>query len=117
MSKLSEGNGSGNGVGGLLQQSKKRIAQPAPSAPAPGTRESRVTFQVADDLQLRGVPVRLTRHHVVFELISPAVVPRLSESLQKFEITLQGQVVYSGPAVVRNLVDTSSQIVCEAALD
>ena len=101
----------------MLSQSKKRIAQPAPSAPAPGSRESRVNFQVADGLQLRGVPVRLTRHHVVFELYNPVVVPRLSEALQTFEIILQGQMVYSGPAVVRNLVDTSSQTVCEATLD
>ncbi len=32
MSKLSAGNGNGNGAGGLLQQSKKRTAQPPPAA-------------------------------------------------------------------------------------
>ena len=62
-------------------------------------------------------PVRITRHHIVFELFNPTAVPQLSEALQKFEIILQGRAVYSGPAVVRNLVDAGSQVVCEATLD
>jgi extracellular factor (EF) 3-hydroxypalmitic acid methyl ester biosynthesis protein len=117
MSKLSEGNGDGNGAGGLLQQTKKRTAPPPPTTPPAGTRESYVNFQASDGQELRGVPVRFTRHHVVFELYNPTVVPRLSEALQKFEIMLQGLMVYSGPAVVRNLVDAGSQMVCEATLD
>ncbi|HTQ50679.1 MAG TPA: class I SAM-dependent methyltransferase [Candidatus Acidoferrales bacterium] len=117
MSKVSEGNGSGNGVGGLLQQSRKRGAQLPPAAPASGTRDSRINFQASDGLELHGLPVQVTRHHVVFELSNPTVVPRLSEALQKFEIVLRGLLVYSGPAVVRNLVDASSQVVCEATLD
>ena len=36
---------------------------------------------------------------------------------QKFEIILRGLLVYSGPALVRNLVDAGSQVVCEATLD
>ncbi len=116
MSKLSAGNGNGNGVSGLLQPSKKRIAQSPPAA-STGVRESRVNFQTSDGLDLHGVPVRVTRHQVVFELYNPAVVPRLSEALQKFEIILQGQAVYSGPAVVRNLVDAGNQTVCEVTLE
>jgi extracellular factor (EF) 3-hydroxypalmitic acid methyl ester biosynthesis protein len=117
MSKLSEGNGSGNEASSLLPRSKRRNAQSLPAAPPSGTRESCVIFQAADDLELRGAPVRVTRHHIVFEMYNPSTVPRLSEALQKFEIILQGAMVYTGPAVVRNLVDTGSQIVCEATLD
>src|SRR5208282_1243522 len=54
---------------------------------------------------------------VVFELYSPAVVPQLSEASQKFQIILQGRTVYSGRAVVRNLVDAGTKIVCEATLE
>ena len=117
MSELSKDNGNGNGTGGLLPQSKKRIAPSPPTAPRSGSRESRVSFQGSDGLELRGVPVRITRHHAIFELYNPAALPRLSEVLQKFEITLQGRVVYSGSAVVRHLVDAGGQIVCETTLD
>ena len=68
--------------------------------PASEARESRVTFQSRDGVELRGAPVRMTRHQVVFELYSPAVVPQLSEASQKFEIILQGRTAYSGRAVV-----------------
>jgi extracellular factor (EF) 3-hydroxypalmitic acid methyl ester biosynthesis protein len=117
MSELSKGNGNGNGAGGVLPKTGKRIAPAPPAAPRSDVRESRVNFHAIDGLELRGVLVRVTRHHVVFELYNPLVVPRLSEVLQKFEITLQGRAVYSGPAVVHNLVDVGSQIICEATLD
>ncbi len=122
MRKVLDGNGNGNGhgTGSVLPASKKRatVTPPPPaSTPASETRESRVTFQSPDGLELRGAPVRVTRHHVVFELYRPAVVPQLSEASQKFQIILQGRVVYSGRAVVRNLVDAGVKIVCEATLD
>jgi extracellular factor (EF) 3-hydroxypalmitic acid methyl ester biosynthesis protein len=119
MSKLLEGNGNGkeNGAGSLLSSSKRRATPPPASPPVSEARESRVTFQSHDGLELRGAPVRVTRHHVVFELYNPAVVPQLSEASPKFQIILQGRTVYSGRAVVRNLVNAGTKIVCEATLD
>jgi extracellular factor (EF) 3-hydroxypalmitic acid methyl ester biosynthesis protein len=110
------GNGNGHKPNGLLQQPQKRAGQP-PAAPASEAGNSRVTFQTQDGLELRGTPARVTHHHVVFELYSPAVIPQLSEALQKFQIILQGRTVYSGRAVVRNLVDAGPKIMCEATLD
>ncbi len=118
MRKIPDGNGNGNGASGLLQSSKKRTAPPPPpSVPSSDVKESRVAFQTHDGLGLRGVPVRITRHHIVFEVQSPVAVPQLSEALQKFQILLQGRTVYSGRAVVRNLVNAGAKIVCEATLD
>lgn len=117
MSKILEGNGNGNGAGGLLQQSKRRATPPPASAPASEAKESRVTFRTHDGLELRGVPVRVTRHHIVFELYQPGTPPRFSEAINEFTITLQARTVYSGRAVVSNVVDAGSKTVCEATLD
>ncbi|MGA9778918.1 MAG: hypothetical protein ACLPRE_14725 [Limisphaerales bacterium] len=117
MRKLLAGNGNGNGSGGLLQQSKKRTAPTPPEAPSPEARESRVTFHTRDGLELRGTPVRITRHHIVFEVFNPSTFPQLSEAIDKFAITLRARTVYSGRAVVSNVVEAGGKIVCEATLD
>ena len=87
-----------------------------PHTPHPKPGKASVTFQTPDGLELRGMPVRITRHHVVFEVFNPSAFPQLSEALQNFQIVLQGRVIYSGQAVVRNLVDAGGQIVGEATL-
>src|SRR5208282_2760689 len=118
MRKVPQGNGNGHGAGGLLQPSEKRTTPPPPaSAPASELKESRVMFQTHDGLELQGVPVRVTRHHVVFELYNPGMAPRLSEAINEFVIILQTRTVYSGRAVVRNVVDAGSKMVCDASLD
>lgn len=117
MSKILAGNGNGNGSGGLLQPSKNRTAPPPSDTPSPEARESRVTFRTREGLELRGTPVRLTRHHLVFEVFNPPTFPQLSEVIDKFTIVLQARTVYSGRAVVSHVVDTGGRIVCEATLD
>ena len=111
------GNGNGHKANGLLPASPKPAGPPPAVGSAPGAKESRVTFQTAEGLKLHGTPVRVTRHHVVCEFYSPAVVPQLSEALPKFQIMLQGRTVYSGRAVVCNLVNAGTKVVCEATLD
>ena len=117
MSKVFNGNGNGNGASGLLEHPKKKTAQPPAAASSSDVKESRVTFQTMEGVQLRGAPVRVTRHGVVFELYNPGIAPRLSEVLGGFQIILQGRTVYSGRAVVSNIVDAGTKIVCEATLD
>src|SRR5579862_4554416 len=117
MSKTLEGNGNGNGIGGLMPPAKRRSPQPPPSAPSAGDKESRVTFKNRDGSWLNGVPVRITRHHVTFELYNPDIVPRLSEAIDEFTIILQARTVYSGRAVVSNLVDAGPKMVFEVFLD
>lgn len=118
MNKALQRNGNGNGTGadGLLKLLPRR---PAPSTGAPRSEggESRVTFQTPDGLELHGEPVRIARHHVVFDLHGPAVPLRLSETWPMFQISLQGQTVYAGRAVARHLVNAGTKTVCEATLD
>jgi extracellular factor (EF) 3-hydroxypalmitic acid methyl ester biosynthesis protein len=108
-----------NGNGGNEQQLRdlKKIVQSETAASPSGIKESLVMFQTAEELELRGVPARVTRHAVVFELYNPGVNPRLSEVLNKFKIVLKDRTIYSGRAVVRNVVDAGLSIVCEATLD
>jgi extracellular factor (EF) 3-hydroxypalmitic acid methyl ester biosynthesis protein len=59
----------------------------------------------------------MTFNGPLFELYNPGAVLRFSESLQRFKIILQGRTVYSGEAVVRNLLVTeSATVTCEAIL-
>jgi len=119
MSKGFNGNGNGNGheANGLLEHPKKRAAQTSAAASSSDVKESRVTFQTMEGVELRGAPVRVTRHGVVFELYNPGIAPRLSEVLGGFQIILQGRPIYSGRAVVSNVVDAGTKVVYEATLD
>ena len=111
------GNGNGNGANGLLEQPPQKAAKPPAVAPSSAVKESQVTFQTVEGVELRGTPVRVTRHATVFELYNPSVTPRLSEALGEFQIILQGRTIYSGRAVVRSVVDAGTKIVCEATLN
>ncbi|MDB6021940.1 MAG: SAM-dependent methyltransferase, partial [Pedosphaera sp.] len=63
------------------------------------------------------VPVlRLTRHLAVFEINDPNCILRTSEVLNDFQIKLNDRPVYSGRAVIANLVHTGTFIICEATL-
>lgn len=107
-------NGNGNGSNGHLHHAPKKAAPPVP---APGVKDSQVTFETTEGFELHGALSRVTRHAVVFELYSPNVMPRFSEALEKFKIILRERVVYSGRGVVRNLLDAGNKIVCEATLN
>lgn len=108
--------GNGNGSNGLLHHVKKMIA---PSAPAPLTddRGNHVTFQTAEGADLQGALVRVTRYSAVFELYNPRLTPRLSEVIDDFVILLQGRTIYSGRAVMRNVMDADTKVICETTLD
>ena len=85
--------------------------------PGPGLKENGVSFQTGDGVKLSGTVDRVLRHAVVFELFSPQAMPRLSEVIEELKIFAHGREIYSGRAVVRNVVDAGTKIVCEAALD
>ena len=71
----------------------------------------------ADRLKLNGVPVRVSRYDAVFELYNPSVLPRFSEVLSQFDITMQARKIYSGHATVRNVLDVGHSILCNVTLD
>jgi extracellular factor (EF) 3-hydroxypalmitic acid methyl ester biosynthesis protein len=116
MSTSLNGNGNGNGAHGVIRQIQKKAAKAQAPASPHAVKESRVTFQTAEGVELSGALARVTRHAVFFELYSPSVTPRFSETLEEFKIILQEQTVYSGRATVCNVLDAGTKIVCEATL-
>ena len=79
--------------------------------------ESLVVCQDAQGNDLRGFPTRLTRHQVVFEIHGVEPVLRTSEVLNEFKVTVQDRSVYSGRALVTNLLNASTGTSCEVKLD
>lgn len=61
--------------------------------------------------------VRLTREQVVADLFGPGSVLRASEALPNIKISLGGQVVYNGRAVVQDVVSTDGSERCTLNLE
>lgn len=80
-------------------------------------KESLLVCQNSQGVEIRGSIVRLSRHSVVFEVYAPALVLRTSEVLSDFRIFVSDRLIYSGRAIVGNLVQTSTALVCEATLE
>ena len=83
----------------------------------PKQSESLVTCETISGTEFHASVVRLTRHQVVFEVYSPSVVLRVSEALANFRIIVQERVIYSGRALVNNVVNAANLLVCEAHLE
>jgi extracellular factor (EF) 3-hydroxypalmitic acid methyl ester biosynthesis protein len=81
------------------------------------TRENLVVFQCSQGVELRATLLRLSRYLIVFELYSPNSVLRLSEVLTNFKVILNQRTIYSDRAVVANLLNTGSSVICEAKLE
>jgi extracellular factor (EF) 3-hydroxypalmitic acid methyl ester biosynthesis protein len=109
-------NGNGNSARLQVLQARKKAAATASAPEAVTTDKNSVTFKTSEGV-VRGSPAHVQRHMAVFELYGPTVVPRLSESLADFKIVLQEREIYSGHAVVRNIVDAGAKIVCEVSLE
>ena len=60
---------------------------------------------------------RLTRYHAVFEIYDPAAVLQVSEVLKEFKIAADDVSIYSGRAVVTNLMQMGTGVTCEVKLD
>jgi extracellular factor (EF) 3-hydroxypalmitic acid methyl ester biosynthesis protein len=67
--------------------------------------------------EFRATLLRLTRYTVVFEVYNPYSILQLSEVLTDFQMIMNDRMVYSGRAVVSNLVNTGILLVCEATLE
>src|SRR5205823_8968400 len=82
-----------------------------------GDKDSLIVCRNSQGLEVRATPLRMTRHLVVFEVYNPYSILQLSEVLNEFQIIVNERLIYSGRAVVSNLVNTGILIVCEATLD
>lgn len=82
-----------------------------------GIKGNIVSYGNGSGAEVRSAGLRLERHVVTFELCGSDSVIRVSESLPDFKIIWADQLVYSGRAVVRNLISTGLVTVCEATLE
>ena len=80
-------------------------------------RSSFISCRNSQGSEIRATPLRMTRYLVVFEVYNPYSILQLSEVLQEFKIVMNDRAVYSGRAVVSNLVNTGLVLICEATLD
>src|SRR6266436_2697461 len=80
-------------------------------------KDSLVSFENHQGIELRGTLLRLTRLTVVFEVYNASGVLRLSEVLSRFRIIFQDRTIYSGRAVTASLLNTGLTMVCEVSLD
>lgn len=80
-------------------------------------KESLVVCQSNQGVEIRGVPLRLTRYAMAFEIYNPNAVLRTSETLADLRITLRDRAIYSGRGVITSLVHTGAMIVCEVKLE
>src|SRR5919205_4291898 len=93
-----------------MKSHKALVAQPA-------ERDSIIICRTSQGYTVRATPLRITREVIAFELYNPYSILQLSEVLTEFRIIVNEHLVYSGRAIVSNLVNTGSMLVCEATLD
>ena len=79
--------------------------------------ESIILCRNSQGTSLRATLMRMTRYLVTFEVYNPYSILQLSEVLGEFEIIINSRKVYSGRAIVSNMVNTGLVLVCEASLD
>src|SRR2546426_7030633 len=80
-------------------------------------KESLVLCRNSQGVEIQATLIHFTRYLAVFEIYTPSVVLRMSEVLSDFQIVLNDRPIYSGRAVVSNLVNAGSVLVCEANLE
>jgi len=78
---------------------------------------SLVVCRTSQGMEIRAALVRLTRFTAVFEIYSPGIILRTSEVLSEFKIITEDRAIYSGRAVVANLIDMGAAVVCETTLE
>lgn len=103
-----------DGSSELRTEPPGREAQDA--EPASVMNDAMVTFRTAQGLELRGTLLKLTRNLVIFETYGPEPVLRMSEVLSDFTLRRYEQPLYTGRAIVSNLLQSGSCTVCEALL-
>jgi extracellular factor (EF) 3-hydroxypalmitic acid methyl ester biosynthesis protein len=82
-----------------------------------GDSHSFIVCRNSQGIEVRATPLRLTRNLVVFEVYNPYSILQLSEVLSEFQIIMNERLLYSGRAIVSNLLNTGIVLVCEATLD
>ena len=82
-----------------------------------GDKDSFILARNSQGLEVRAGVLRLTRYVVVFEVYNPYSILQLSEVLSDFKVIINDRIMYSGRAVIANVVNTGIMLICEANLD
>jgi extracellular factor (EF) 3-hydroxypalmitic acid methyl ester biosynthesis protein len=85
--------------------------------PGSGERDTFIVCRNSQGAEVHASTLRLSRYLVAFEVYNPYSILQLSEVLSDFKIVMADRLVYSGRAVVSNLVNTGIMLVCEASLE
>ncbi len=80
-------------------------------------RDTFIHCRNSQGAEVRATLLRLTRYSVVFEVYNPYSILQLSEVLTDFKMVMNERMVYSGRAVVSNLLNTGILLVCECTLE
>ncbi len=80
-------------------------------------QDNLAVFRTSQGFDIRATLLSFSAHAATFEIYSADTLVRTSENLDEFKIFISDQVVYSGRAVVRDLVNTGSVTVCSVMLD
>jgi len=78
--------------------------------------EGLLTFRNSQELISRGTIMHLSRNLVVFEVYNPYSIVQLSEVLRDLNIIRSERTIYTGRAVVSNLVNTGLMLIVSATL-
>ena len=81
------------------------------------TRDSLIACRNSQGIEIRASLLRLARYSVVFEIYNPYSILQLSEVLNDFRIFIADRMVYSGRAIVSNMVNTGLMVICECTLE
>ncbi|MGN6555799.1 MAG: class I SAM-dependent methyltransferase [Verrucomicrobiota bacterium] len=78
-------------------------------------KESLILCQTNTGVEVRGTLIKLSRFCVMFEVYGPTVL-QMSEVLTDFKILVDSNTIYSGNAIVCNILDTGQVLICEVSL-
>lgn len=82
-----------------------------------GENLSIIVCRNSQGAEVRGTVHRLSRHLAVFEVYNPYSILQLSEVLTDFRVLVNDRMLYSGRAVITNLVNTGIMLILEVSLD
>ncbi len=81
------------------------------------SKDTTILCRNSQGTEFRATLLRLTRYTLVCEVYNPYSILQLSEVLTDFKIIMNDQMVYSGKAIVSNLVNTGILLICECTLE
>ena len=80
-------------------------------------KQTLVTFQTSQGVDLHGTLIRSSKHQVVFEVYNCPTILRLSEVLESFKVTVDDHLIYGGRATITSLLNSGLALVCEVGLE